>query len=140
MKPVRIYLWSLPAPALIVPRDTRVIYCNQVDGVATVHRELEGFLIPLPACDARPFNPRWWYRHCNRRTAGDADLFNRIADEVEVALNHNRSDELPNNIRVVRSADNVEAWFHVTFDFMGDAVDTRVSERFSGVLTWENCD
>lgn len=136
---MRVLLWSIDTPMIIVPSNTGVVYCNQVDGVACVQRELEGFLIPLPVNRSRVFSPEWWYKHFNRRCKGDelawADTMEELRRSIDVG------DNIA-NFSVEEHVENCEAWVHVAFDLLlaPDESDTQPSRRLTGVLTWENCD
>lgn len=143
VRPLRVYLWQLPSPAIIVPAQTGITYCNQVNGVATEHRELEGFLLPFPPVQSPVFDPRWWERHFNRRIPGEpTERWMQIVTEIERALNGVLSSgELAHNVRVIDDDFNVEAWVRVSFDFPDDSDSTPSTiRRLEGVLTWENCD
>jgi hypothetical protein len=114
-----------------------------VDGVATDHRKLEGFLLPLPWIEARIFNPQWWAKHHNRRMDGDEAAWGRACDEIEAALAKVLvPDGLVRELRVIRDADSCEAWVNVAFSFNDRGIDGRDEgcARVDGVLTWENCD
>ena len=138
-----VYLWSLPNPAIIVAGATGIVYCNQTDGVATVNRELEGWLLPLPTCQATVFDPDWWYRNFNRRTSGDRHAWADVERKIEAALRNLASGgEAPTDLRVVSHSDNCEAWVHMSFrlpDLGGDR-EGRALVPMNGVLTWQNCD
>jgi hypothetical protein len=138
-----VYLWSLPNPAIVVPSATGIVYCNQTDGVATVHRELEGWLLPLPKCQAEVFEPHWWERHFNSRVSGDHEAWAQITQEIEAAVRSVASSgEAPTDLEVVPHRDNCEAWVHVSFLFpdLGPNADRQAFVPMNGVLTWENCD
>ncbi len=138
-----VYLWSLTNPAIIVPARTGVVYCNQTDGVATVHHELEGWLLPLPKVEANVFSPSWWERNYNRRVSGDETEWGDACRKMEAALRGMLSGgEAPTEIAVVDHPDNCEAWVHVSFLFteLGAEGDGTNRVRLEGVLTWENCD
>src|SRR5690348_8173651 len=81
-----VYLWSLSNPVIVVPSATGIVYCNQTDGAATVHRELEGYVLPLPKCEAEVFDPAWWERHFNRRVSGDDEAWAEITRKIEAAV------------------------------------------------------
>ena len=113
-----VYLWSIPNPVVVVPGKTGIVYCNQTDGVATVHRELEGWIIPLPKCDAEVFKPAWWEKHFNRRVSGDNEAWSVVVREIEAGVRNILSGgEAPTNLEVVSHPDNCEAWVHVSFLF-----------------------
>jgi hypothetical protein len=144
--PRHVYLWSLANPVIIVPAPTGIVYCNQVDGVACQHRQLEGYLLPLPATDATIFRPDWWYRHHNHRYAGtpaDARAWADIAEQIERACaGLVGCGELPRDLRVIEDLDNVEAWVRVAFRWcdMGSDASGEQWVPVEGVLTWDNCD
>jgi hypothetical protein len=136
---VRIWLDEIAGPVIIVPAATGVVYCNQVDGVACVHRELEGFLLPLPVNRASIFSPDWWYRSFNRRCAGDTDVWNEAMAELARTV---ETGEEVIDLRVESHPENSEAWVHVSFSLRdsGQADALAADGRIRGVLTWENCD
>jgi hypothetical protein len=126
-----------------VPAATGVIYCNQVGGLACVHRALEGYLVPLPRVDDDVFSPEWWERHYNRRVAGDEGDWQAACRRIEHALaGLLSSGERPEHIEVVPHPENEEAWVHVVFDLpeLGESGNDDEVVRLRGVLTWENCD
>jgi len=145
-EPYRVDLCFLGSPVIIVPAATGVIYTNQVDGVACVQRELEGYLVHLPRIDNEIFAPEWWAENFNRRVVGNPPphaAWNAICVDIEAALAALPDDgERPMHIRVVAHDENAEAWVHVAFD-MTVPGQTASGEAFvprRGVLTWENCD
>jgi hypothetical protein len=140
--PLYIYLWTIGTPLIVVPAPTGVVYCNQVDGVATQHRALEGFVVPLPSMDARVFRPDWWYRHFNRRAAGDEDAWAQVCREVEAAIASALSGDIVRDLRVLPHPENCEAWIHVAFRLpdLGPEASGSDTLPMEGVLTWENCD
>jgi Family of unknown function (DUF6210) len=138
-----VYLWSLPSPVIIVPGKTGIVYCNQTDGVATVHREAEGWLLPLPKVEDEIFTESWWYKHHNRRLAGDEEAWGEICRRIELALGRLQSGgEAPSALAVLPHPDNSEAWVHVSFLFTDLGPTGEGSEQVptKGILTWENCD
>lgn len=141
--PKDVYLWSLANPVVIVPAPTGVIFCNQVDGVATVQRQLEGMLVPLPRMDAEIFDPSWWERNFNRRVRGDEIEWKSVCERIVAALNAALSGgETPTDFRVIAHPDNAEAWVHVSFRFpeLGESANGTELIAVEGVLTWQNCD
>jgi len=143
-EPLHVYLWSISRPMIIVPAPTGIVYCNQTDGVATVDRELEGWLLPIPTPDADVFRPRWWEKHHNHRIAGDEDTWRGICARIEAACRAPSSGaEGPIDLTVVDHPDNCEAWVHVSFSF-ADLGPPNGNQHLlvpmRGVLTWENCD
>ena len=140
---MKVCLWSLASPVILVPSRTGVIYCNQVNGVATEHRELEGFLLPFPVIQASVFDPKWWERNYNRRVPGEPkERWVQIATEIERALNGVvASGQLAHNVHVLEDDANVEAWVRVEFDFnLISETDPDTLQHLNGILTWENCD
>ena len=138
-----VYLWSLENPVIIVPGPTGIVYCNQVDGLATLQRQLEGWLIPLPRIEAKVLQPGWWYRNLNHRTPGDEQEWGQVCREIESALSVVLSSgEAPTQVTVLPHPDNCEAWVHVSFLFPELGRDGSEDGRvpMQGVLTWENCD
>ena len=137
---IRVYLWAVGNPVIIVPAPSGVVYCNQVDGTATEARELEGFVLPLPRIEVRVFDPSWWRRRPRLRHQTNTDVF----DEIEVAIQSLvSSGEIPRNVTVDRDApDNAEAWINVRFTFprLGPDADETGVTAMKGILTWENCD
>lgn len=139
----RIYLWSLPNPVILVPAETNIIYCNQVNGIATEHRECEAFLIPLPWINSDIFQPIWWEQNCNRRHPNDTkEWWTSVFEKMEKVLNHLPfSGENPTNIQVIATDSNVEAWVQVQFQFPHDAgTNTSHFHQWKGILTWQNSD
>ncbi|MBK9035543.1 MAG: hypothetical protein IPL61_30515 [Myxococcales bacterium] len=138
---LRIHLWAVPNPVIIVPAATGVTYCNQVDGGARTQRALEGYLVPLPRVDSQVFTPDWWEHTFPRRLPGDDAAWAEICGRVELVLaGCTSSGEAPTNIVVVAHLENAEAWIHVEFnlpqlDDSGAAIEIT---RTRGVLTWEN--
>ncbi len=135
----RVYLWTLDSPVIVVPAVTGVVYCNQVDGVATEQREAEGFLVPLPKIESWVFNPRWWEKHLNRRMPNVDDArWEEIYSELERVISSAPTEGLISEFRILRDPQNVEAWIKISFVLRDPEDDTQ--ERFAGFLTWENCD
>ena len=144
MNPTRhVYLWSIDNPVIIVPAPTGIVYCNQTDGVACVHRELEGYLLPLPRLESGAFDPTWWERHMNRRIRGDEDEWRGVCREIELAFARVVvQGEVPRDLVVVEHEENAEAWVHVAFSFpeLGSEGTGETLSALAGVLTWQNCD
>ena len=145
-EPQRIDLCLLGGPVIIVPAATGVIFSNQVDGIACVQRELEGYLVHLPRFEDEIFVPEWWARNYNRRMFGspahDA-AWAAIWVSIEAALARRPDEgEWPANIRVVPHDENAEAWVHVAFDLPipGQTASGQTFVPLRGVLTWESCD
>jgi hypothetical protein len=141
--PTYVHLWELDNPVILVPAPTTVIYCNQVDGVATGHRELEGFLLPLPRVQARVFDPDWWYKHHNRRYKGDEAHWARACEEMERELAGVLAFAgTVRHLKVDAEADGCEAWVPVEFTFADRGPDglSETYPRLDGILTWANCD
>jgi hypothetical protein len=138
----RVYLWSLAGPVIVVPGATGILYCNQTDGVATVHRELEGWLLPISETKSDVFDADWWYRHYNRRREGDDGEWQDVCRRIESALRASAGPPSPVQVEVVPHPDNCEAWVHVAFAFidLGPNGQGHAMTRMQGVLTWQNCD
>lgn len=146
---MKVRLYNLSQPALIVKAKTGIIYTNQIGGVACFHPKQEGFLVLLgEAQKSNAFDPARWY---NEMPALDDALY----DEIEAALNYNDYSYNVQDIRVDREAKNEEAWVQVRFrgdfgpgmmrggTFRKDVNDKPEPEKYpmyEGILTWENCD
>lgn len=141
---MRVVLYNLRQPALIVKAKTGIIYTNQTGGVACHHPKQEGFLIPLrEAMRSKAFDPGRWYDEVPA-------LDDKMCDEIEAALNYRDFGWNISDIRVDRGAYNQEAWVHVRFrgDFEAKGFCTDVNDDpqpekyplYEGILTWENCD
>ena len=154
---MRINLYPLGQPAIIVKYPTGLIYSNQTNGVACNHPEQEGFLVPLfPLLgkESHLFDPGWWYEEM---PALDASLYNQL----EKVLN-SRFEWHVRNLRVDRKAKNQEAWIHITFrgdfnpgmfssglfrrkdgsvpNWTDKIINYKDYPKYEGILTWENCD
>jgi hypothetical protein len=64
---IRIDLYELDDPVILVPAPTGIRYRNQVNGVVCERRELEGYVLPLARTDDETFSADWWYANFNRR-------------------------------------------------------------------------
>jgi hypothetical protein len=143
-EPYRVDLCYLGGPVILVPAATGIIYANQVDGIACVQRELEGYLVRLPRLDDEIFAPEWWAKSYNRRVFGSpaADAaWAEICARIEAALARLPVDgECPERIRIVPHAENAEAWVHVAFDLAvpGETESGATCVPRRGVLTWES--
>ena len=138
-----VHLWSIPHPTIVVPGQTGIVYCNQTDGVACVQRELEGWLLPLPRCEADVFDPEWWERRGAPRDSDTDEVWPQVVRQIEAAVRAAFSGgEAPLNLQVIRHPDNSEAWVHVSFLFpdLGPTADGHEPVPLRGVLTWENSD
>ncbi len=139
---LRVYLWNLEGPLVIVAAPTGIVYCNQVDGVACDSGELEGFAVPICVPPSRVFTPTWWRKHYNRRVAGDEVLWEGVCNEIDVAMQAVDPLSVIKRARVDRTTAGCEAWVPMHFDLcdFGPEGDQEIVEARHGVLTWPNSD
>lgn len=157
---MRVCLYGLDNPVLIVKQKTSIIYYNQVAGVACFPEEQEGFLIPLPDMGkARIFNSDWWYATNNRTDLRQSppkwdwvvpkgqktlsayfgsdgmeygERFTDLKKEIEEEINSKTEFK----IKVKTKTIQYEAWIEVTLNWK----ENGKTKRISGILTWQNCD
>ena len=46
-----VCLHRINTPTLIIPKETGIIYFNQVGGVSCIQKEIEGYVLPIPYLD-----------------------------------------------------------------------------------------
>jgi len=138
---MKILLYDLTQPALIIPRKTGITYSNQVDGTSCKHRELEGFLIPIDY-DYRLENGKesLSYALCSLFTEDSASSITKeTAEKIQNILN--LKSGISNDIEVNwnKLDASCEAWLHVkiTGDLFGLFKE---KHEIEAVLTWPNSD
>lgn len=144
---IKIVLYPLEQPAIIVKAKTGLVYTNQTAGVMCHHPEQEGFLVLLdpPPRKFTIFDSNRWY--------DEMPAFNNETyDEIEATLNRKHAYYWHiRDIRVDRTAKNEEAWIHVRFrgDFSKEGnfrtdwdsdPQPQAFPEYEGILTWKNCD
>lgn len=134
-----VKLWGLDGAALIVPESTGVVYTNQVNGTACLHRELEGVLIPL-SNDCLPENheellesylSRYFSELGHEFDSNDVLSFNKLLWNFPETTAI-RVDEL-------KISESCEAWVYVIVE-ENNFSDFSGFGKFNGVLTWCNSD
>lgn len=132
IRPIRICLFGLVGPALIVPFRSRVHYYNQTHGVCCLQSELEGFLVPVGderfEAELESLFPGGHY--------GDIDQ--ACGERIEELLNI--TPEMSGiQINWERFGDSHVAWLHVLLTSDADSCFEGLL-RQPAVLTWNNGD
>lgn len=136
---IKIILWDMSDAALIVPRQTGVLYSNQVGGTACLQPSLEGILVPIaletPLEDQAHALPAMLgkiFEDC-----ADA-MENAHADAVDSVM---ASCIYTQGITVDRSrmADSCESWVYVQLVETEYGPIKGIAES-NAVLTWPNSD
>lgn len=144
-KKIRVSLFDLPGPVIIIPAKTGIIYQNQTCGCACHQDEAEGYLYPVSATSTdTPFNPDVWYER------GCPKINFPLPKRLEILKDLDIRDEwlremawkrwvisLHRFIPGVEIEDGLqkEAWVKISFP---DPTDK--TKRLVGILTWVNCD
>jgi len=146
---IKIALYMLDGPCLIVEHPTGVEYTNQTNGIFIQHRDIEGYIVPVTVRTKKLpdiFNPMWWELNgpCERwmnplskRIENDPNYHYDNNEAIAWAIERWFQKEAKGSVfalEVLKDHDNTEAWYHVQVKFFES------DEWHKAILTWENCD
>jgi len=129
---VRVCLYGLVQPMLIVPRVTGVYYHNQTHGVCCLQDELEGFLVPV--ADERQHEDI-----CAIFPEGHYGNIDRAAAEQIERILQRSPDTRAIRVDWYQLSDSHEAWLHVRLKSLSESTYEGLDEH-PAVLTWANSD
>jgi hypothetical protein len=126
---IKVCLWKLMQPMLIIKANTGIIYYNQVGGHGCFQEEQEGYLLPVP-CERFDFG---YQRDIDGFTQEMADEFDQLLeDRGKLSIRIDRS----------RLKECREAWVHVVSiaDEFTQYLFYDIPMPVQAVMTWENSD